>query len=687
MKSKTSCFNKTIFWKNVARFWPIWASYLAILFFSMPVSLFLRTRPNAVSSGNVSSTADKLGSMLECISGNLMPVFVFVFAILSAIAVFSYLYSARNCNMIHSLPVKRDELFFTNYLSGISFLFVPQIIIFLLSLFVCIINNVTSVEYLFYWLIYTVGMSFFFFSSAVFFCLLTGQYFAGFAYYLLGNCIYATLKYLIASIVATLCYGLTGVSDIYSLANTKDMCLSPIVYLSGIVKINWEYDADFYDITRITISGGNAIALYCIPAAALTLLALFLYRKRQLECAGDIVAFSWMKPIFRWLVAFCAGIGFSIIFTQLFFVDSRYAAFVLILSTILFSCVCFFLAEMLLRKRFKVFQKKRWIEWGACICVILFIFGAINGDIFRLERKVPDTKEVSAALIDSDYSYSIVLTAPDEIEKIKDIHQTIIDNKKSYEHYYYDHMNLGRENTEPSELVSDAASEAVSEETKNSTEGTTFAHIKILYYLKNGRTITRSYYIPATKQYLDTPDSAAGQIREMQHSSDAYLKYMICDNYEDVHYDTGTFSYMKDDDYEYRDLTAGEVHALYEALKKDIQSGNYPYGIGNDTMNAGNTYCESITLEGKIDGKFISIFDAIPTDEGKELREANAYTYSYSVSNTGRGKNITNVSTSFPITDSCEHTIQALIDLGIIRDRSELTYQEDSYAASEEMYE
>ena len=33
MKSKTSCFNKTIFRKNMTRFWPVWAVYLAYLFF------------------------------------------------------------------------------------------------------------------------------------------------------------------------------------------------------------------------------------------------------------------------------------------------------------------------------------------------------------------------------------------------------------------------------------------------------------------------------------------------------------------------------------------------------------------------------------------------------------------------------------------------------------------------------
>lgn len=465
------------------------------------------------------------------------------------------------------------------------------------------------------------------------------------------------------------------------------MCLSPIIYLFNKVRITWEFDSNFYDITAITMNGGYTITLFCIPAVIFTALSVILYQKRHLECAGDIVSYFWMKPIFRWLAAFCVGTGIAMIFTQLFFVDSRYTAIVLTLGTILFSCISFFLAEMLLQKKFKVFRKQHWIEWCICICATLFIFGAVNGDIFLLERKVPATEDISAAFIDCDYNYGIVLTDPDGIEELKDIHQTIIDNKKAYEDYYYDHMLIGGESRLPIDTLSDAAPETEQKEVETVTEGTTFAYIRIQYYLKNGRSVTRGYHIPATKQYLDTADSAAGKIRKMQRSSDAYLKYMICDNYEDVTYDTGTFSYMEGDEYEYRDLTADEILTLYEALKKDILSGNYPCCIGNNNMNAGNTYYNSINLKGKINGKFISIFDAIPSTESTALQESYSYTYCYPASNTGKGKSITNVSTDFPITDTCEYTIQALIDLGIIKDKSELLYQEDSYTVSGEMYE
>ena len=51
----------------------------------------------------------------------------------AALAVFSYLYSAKSTNMMHALPVNRLELYVTNYLSGLIFLIVPEIITFFIT--------------------------------------------------------------------------------------------------------------------------------------------------------------------------------------------------------------------------------------------------------------------------------------------------------------------------------------------------------------------------------------------------------------------------------------------------------------------------------------------------------------------------------------------------------------------------
>lgn len=53
MKSKTSCFNRTIFTKNITMFWPLWVVYLAYLICSEPLLLW-----RALTADYYSSTMD-----------------------------------------------------------------------------------------------------------------------------------------------------------------------------------------------------------------------------------------------------------------------------------------------------------------------------------------------------------------------------------------------------------------------------------------------------------------------------------------------------------------------------------------------------------------------------------------------------------------------------------------------------
>lgn len=59
MQSGTSCFNKTIFKKNITHFWPIWGIYLVFLLYALPLTLLLSTE----KSGNrcQSGKADRRG--------------------------------------------------------------------------------------------------------------------------------------------------------------------------------------------------------------------------------------------------------------------------------------------------------------------------------------------------------------------------------------------------------------------------------------------------------------------------------------------------------------------------------------------------------------------------------------------------------------------------------------------------
>ena len=80
MQSKTSCFNKTLFWKHVTRFWPVWGAYLAIWLLAMPVSL-LSQREYLISS-----PVSVQQSVLNAIQSGVVMSFVFSVLMLRAIS-------------------------------------------------------------------------------------------------------------------------------------------------------------------------------------------------------------------------------------------------------------------------------------------------------------------------------------------------------------------------------------------------------------------------------------------------------------------------------------------------------------------------------------------------------------------------------------------------------------------------
>ena len=57
------------------------------------------------------------------------PVVACLYGVAVAMAVFSYLYSARSVSLMHSLPIRRSGLFLTNYISGLLFFVVPNLIL------------------------------------------------------------------------------------------------------------------------------------------------------------------------------------------------------------------------------------------------------------------------------------------------------------------------------------------------------------------------------------------------------------------------------------------------------------------------------------------------------------------------------------------------------------------------------
>ena len=160
MRSATSYFNFTLLRKNFARFWPIWSLYGLFWLAVLPLNI-------------LSNRIHWDGGMARSLPLNYLDggpsaavTLTALFGLLCAMAVFSYLYASRSVGMLHALPLRREGLFLTNYLSGLLFLLLPNLAVFLLALAAEVFAGTVVFSSLFTWLVVVSLFGLFFLSGS-----------------------------------------------------------------------------------------------------------------------------------------------------------------------------------------------------------------------------------------------------------------------------------------------------------------------------------------------------------------------------------------------------------------------------------------------------------------------------------------------------------------------------------------
>lgn len=628
MKSKTSCFSVTILKKNTSRYWPVWALFLCYLLYLFPFRIWLNIQ-NQMFYVGASETEKQITIITPALHRAVMPLPFFFFAAAAAMMVFSYLYTAKSANMIHALPVNRFELFLTNYISGILFLVIPEIIAFVAAVMVCLANRITCMEYLFWWLLCALGVTFFAYSLAVFVAMFTGLILAMPVYYITVNYLYAGCLYLVHSVKDILSYGL--VQNTWNPG--KNCVLSPLYYLINHLNTRIVYN-DKGRAEGIQIYGTEIVAVYAAAGVVFVVLAYWLYKRRQIESAGDFISIPMMKPVFRWGVGFCGGMMLAL-FTTGQLKDSVKVASsfpCMLASTLIFVSICYWLAEMLLQKKCKVFRKKRFGDWAALAVLSVGFLLLFELDVFGIERRVPESGEVEAAFINMDYP---LLVAEENIPEMIAMHQDIIRHKKEYQN-------------------NQAAKDGKS------------CYATFRYYLKDGSMLERRYALPMTEQYLSDADTPSAQIIAWEKQEDSLKREVFGFGYENNEYHYGTIElYSKEGDTMTYRFAEDEIPPLIQAVEQDLREGNFnafyvysdkqdqPYYLSNlylEFYNHADLYCN-----------MWEYFDnyRMYTEQKTELGQSWQ-----------RGIYIT-------LGEECGHTIEALRKLNIVNDTWGLcTYEE-----------
>lgn len=489
------------------------------------------------------------------------PSITFVFAAAMALAVFSYLYTAKNANMIHALPVNRLELFVTNYLSGLSFLVIPQIITFFISVIVCLANGITLIQYVLYAILIQMGVSFFAYSLAVFVAMFTGQLLAMPMYFFIINFLYVGCCFIVNAIIEMINFGVT---DRWNPG--KSCVLSPLYYLGNNLYVSSIYDKTVGGTIGLEFHGIHLVIGYAVVAVVITIIAYQFYRRRQIETAGDWVSVGFVKPVFRWGVAMCGGVLLSIWFTHVLANTHRINMYVCsVLLLIVCGFFCFFAAEMLLCKHFKVFNKKRVMEWAGFTVIAVLFITLFKMDAFGVERKVPDVAEIDTVFVYMDYPLQL---DDDDVGQMIEIHKDIIAHKEEY-------------------LAIEAENQG-------------YYYTTIRYYLKDGSTLERRYPLPVSEEYITDESTPTAQILAWESETENLKKQILGMNYTENDYISGYID-LYNESLEYRDVMFDkeQTAAIAEAVEKDIEAGKfasyYLDSVHEDDMD--DRYYNNINLD------------------------------------------------------------------------------------------
>lgn len=635
MQSKTSFFNLAIFIKNIKRGLPASIAYLVLLLVMGPINFILtyvqeetsvRTGyiPEAALAGIMQSDAlDIFCNTGGMCAGMLLAVFAVVIC-------FSYLYNTKTANMMAAFPVSRVALYFTSAMAAIAILVVPQLINLIVSLILNVAFGTHIAGYILFTVYAQIVMTFFFIGFATFTAMISGQILTVFVFFGILNFCVIAMQTIVYTYMNEVCFGLIGNSrDLFSVNG-----LTPFVYAMdkiGVQTYHTNY-ADTYKavIDKVTISGQSSLLGFALAGLVFFTIGYFMYQKKHMETVNDFIAVPILKPVFSWCMSFFTALylatGIATILEYTLYLSKAECFISIAIFTVILDAIICIICEMLIRKNFRVFDKKCMKK--ACIFAAsaLVIVCAIKLDVFGTEKKMPNINDVEWVAL--NYDNIAVCRDTDEIAKVMDLHRTIIDCRKDL--------------------------------TKTYNEAGSGRYINIKYQLKNGKNFTRGYYMPADTSISKEYDGAVERLYDLVNDTEFIKKHFL-------YVDENGNDTMKLDSFnislgtpypdggwewhDYNDHSKDMLEAFHAALIKDVEAGNlYRFSL-DEVYDSG--YAASFYL----------VYRSM--DGSKIVTNDNLF-YGYETSKE------TTYNEYFNIDRNCTNTIEFMIDSGIINSADDI---------------
>lgn len=457
MKLKTSYFNMGLCKSLLKRFWPLYLAWLFLLLAQLPIQ---------ISSYPDDQWFQENVNRVILNAGINAASFGIAASVLSVMAMFSHLYNRRDCGLINSLPLRREAAFTTACLTGLLPLLAAAVLAWLTGLLAFAGNPYIGTHYVNLWLLTVVLGLVAFYGMAVFCAMLTGNLLILPVLFFVLNLAAWVAEDFIRTLLGTLVYG-------YHYPDFFALWLSPLIYVGRLSVSHYAQDGSELSQGQYALHGLDALAVYAAVGVVLMIAALLLYRRRQMETAGDVVAVKPLKPVFRICAGFYGGLIFACVLLELVFLNRFHgmtAAVICIVLMVIGAALGYYAAEMLMQKSLHVFRKTR-VTGLVAVCLLLSL-GTLffELDLSGYEHRIPQREDILKVEIPGDWRS---VDDPEAIDLYLQLHAKILENK---EH---------------------------NEQTPDSRRRS----LKLSYRLKDGSYFTRNYSIDSSRDWVDSGNS------------------------------------------------------------------------------------------------------------------------------------------------------------------------------------
>ena len=465
---------KSVFCDNLMRYKSIWILYTLLSFLLLPFSVIL----GYISTGNTHVATELFFHALT-----------FMMSVILPLILFNYVNHKQAIDVFHSLPVKRKNLYWGNYLFGLTVLLVPYIIFIAASV---IIRGALSGDYSLEvdYFVLTAGITAFY-STMIFIITNCGTIFESVTYFGIMHAGYPLLVLAFFEFIDYITYGYAS----FTLSGLQDWLFkfAPVIQIFNI-NSNWNE----YNFTNLIILIGISV-VFAVSGS-------ILYKKRKSEAAGQSFAFMPLFYIGSLLVSFTVAVGFVLLFEAKGIYSYVFG--------VVFGLICYIILDTIRNRSIKniLTTLKVGISMSAVI-VLLFVTCNVT-HTFGYETYIPVTEKVKSVSVNWSapgslqnvaLSAEVELFDQQSIENTVKFHKSIVANIQSLEgtdRYYNQRL----------EKHSLSGYEAYAfDDNTFAPSDYDFDNIKITYTLKNGRKVSRQYNAPfvLTKPLLEIAKSDA----------------------------------------------------------------------------------------------------------------------------------------------------------------------------------